>query len=276
MSWLSTLKEKSKQIAQLYKNELSEFITNLNEDVGVMIGKTENEGEQQRKSPRNSSTTDIVESGADSAVKTTTLLDILQPYLNQAITNEELKIKIDSVSNNQAKYIQKDPMSLEMLYRNDFRNFEDFMYQCDFDDKVCKEIFNSDPNLQLLLDTVDVKGASEEENMKRLLARIVYSIIYLIEGKSQEKFALELEKNESGSNKGSNSNVVADSVGDASEIKSQVSDQFVVVEDGSSSSHRSSNDTEKIESVSQRDANNLSETDEWQVEDKVFVVESSK
>ena len=74
------------QIAQLYKNELSEFITNLNEDVGMMIGKTENSNEQQRKSPRNSSTTDEVEFGADLPIKTTTLLDILQPYLNQAIT----------------------------------------------------------------------------------------------------------------------------------------------------------------------------------------------
>jgi len=262
------------QIAQLYKNELNEFITNLNEDVGMMIGKTENQNEEQRKSPRNSSTSEEAERGADLPVKTTSLVDILQPYLNQTITNEELKLKIDFVSNNQAKYIQLDPTSLEMPNRNDFKSFEDFMNQCNFSDKICKEIFNSDPNLQLLLDTVDVKGASEEENMKRLLARILYSIIFLIEGKAQEKFSLDLDKNES--NKGSNG-VKSDSVGDALEIKSQMSDQFVVVEDGSSSSHRSSsNDTEKIENVSQRDVNNLSETDEWQVEEKAFVIDSTK
>jgi len=74
------------QIAQLYKNELNEFITNLNEDVGMMIGKTENQNEEQRKSPRNSSTSEEAERGADLPVKTTSLVDILQPYLNQTIT----------------------------------------------------------------------------------------------------------------------------------------------------------------------------------------------
>jgi len=101
MSWFSSLKEKvtklftlsyslkSLKIAQLYKNELSEFMTNLNEDVGKLIGKPENSLEQTPEGTQSECRKDPCGPVVELDINTPnpmSLLEILQQYIPQTLT----------------------------------------------------------------------------------------------------------------------------------------------------------------------------------------------
>jgi len=274
MSWFSSLKEKSLKIAQLYKNELSEFMTNLNEDVGKLMGKSENSFEEQDQSTDTESRKESCGSIMELAINTpnpTSLLEILQQYITKTITNDELKAKASIILLNPEDYLQSDPITLLLPQRSDFTCFQEFIIQDQLSTETCKGILNTNTDLFMLLNNIEIQNISKEESTKLLLSRFLYALIYLVEhshkSQSPEKENVEELSFDQGA--------AIDNQGDALEQKSQTSEQFVVIEDGSSSSHHS-NDTEKVESTGQRDNNNLSErseSEEWQIEEKAFSIE---
>jgi hypothetical protein len=264
MSWFSSLKEKSVKLAQLYKNELSEFMSNLNEDVTKIIGKPEDSSEQNLKDIEIH--VEIEENKPDPDPDNyQVLLDFLQPYLTNEITKEELEGKVLTILGNFDDFLHNDPSTLISSSRKDFTNFEEFYDQCNLSDQIYEKIRKCDPKLEKLLENDDIQN---KEHTRRSVIRFLYTLVYLFEPKPLPTLPERLEKQPE---EEMAVPVVADTenIGDALERKSEFSDQFVVIEDGSSSSHRSS-ETEKLERVSQRDGNNLSDTDDWQIEEKVI------
>jgi len=266
MSWFSSIKEKSLKIAHLYKSELSEFVTNLQEDIGKLMEK-ENDSTQDTKETPLDQSDEVSGSGIELPIftsKTTFLLEILKIFLTQAPTIDELNVKISTILSNPDEYIYNDPTNLMIPHRIDFTCFQDFQKQELLTPELFQGILNSNSKLSVFVENFLVEDVSKEDSIKILLSRFLYCLIYFLEDIPGEKDPKDVA-----------TTIVSDAIGidnsgDASEKKSETSEQYVVVEDGSSSSHH---EVEKIESTGQRDMNNLSESDEWQIEDKPFSVE---
>lgn len=277
MSWFSSLKEKSFKLAQIYKNELSEFVSNLNEDMGTLIGKTENSPEKGKQieifevdTP--GSTGEALEEVEDLSPNSNPLLEILRNYISRDLTEIELNEKIAIVLSNLDMFLQFDPVSFTVPHRSDFTCFEDFSEQKSLDSGYNQRLLASIPISSILnVEDFEVPGVSTEQTTKVLFCRLIYSLVYLIEVTPFLNLP-PLQKNEAELPSADEASL--DNLNNVGDKKSETSEQFVVVEDGSSCSHRSSQETEKIESVGQRDNSHLSESDDWQLEDKALSVDS--
>ena len=279
MSWFSSLKEKSLKLAQIYKNEFSEFVSNLNEDMGTLIGKSENSPEKGKQleiieADTPGSIGETLEEDEDFNTNPNPLLEILRNYISRDLTEIELNEKIAIVLSNLDKFLQFDPVNFTVPHRSDFTCFEDFSEQKSLDSGYNQRLLGSIPISSILnVEDFEVQGASMEQTTKVLFYRLIYSLIYLIEVTPFLNLPPLQQKNEA-ELLPSADEAALDNLNNVGDKKSETSEQFVMVEDGSSCSHRSSHETEKIESVGQRDNSHLSESDDWQVEDKALSVDS--
>lgn len=171
-------------------------------------------------------------------------------------------------------------MRLILPDRTDFTTFRDFQKYCSISNEEYAKLVGSDPDLQNLLIDSHL-GRNLEIDPMETLQSFLYYIIYLLEDKTDKPDDKELsfEFSQSvGPEKdivfpGSYDDGAIKNAGDALEKRSDVSDP-VIVEDGSSSSNGSnSNETEKIESKSQRDVVSVSGSEDWQVEEKMSALE---
>jgi len=181
--------------------------------------------------------------------------------------------KVSIILSNPEEYLRTDPIHLLLSNRDDFTCFQEFIKQGNISEETLQGVLNSNDELLLILNNIEIQNIPKEESIKLLLSRFLYALIYLIETSPSQDNTQSPQK-EQKEEVPVEQGAAVDSQGDALEKKSQTSEQFIVVEDGSSSSHHS-NEIEKVESVGQRDTNNLSESDEWQVEEKAFSIEFS-
>jgi len=184
MNWLSSLKEKSTQIVQLYKTELSDFVSNLNEDVtSIMKKEEEEEGAEKANTEEgielnNSEATKEQEKQQRYAI----LREVLEIFLGKRASDPaELEHKFNLILATPEKYLKRDPLNLVMMERKDFTNFLVFYNQNKNKEELVTKILTFEPTLPQVLVTDEYKGGEKKDSVNRFILRFIYSMIYLLE-----------------------------------------------------------------------------------------------
>ncbi|KAL4469823.1 hypothetical protein ABPG72_013566 [Tetrahymena utriculariae] len=184
LGWFNSIKEKSKEVVQLYKNEISNMVYQLEDDIKTLKTNMKNNKEEQQEKQveqemsiiqsdeKLNSEQEILQQKRNAVVN---LLNLLTEYESSIQNNQDnikfLNEQIEFIENSLQSYFTKDPKQLIMIERDDFTNFH-----------VFEDTANIQQQIQKLAQTGAIKNLPTDTQIQK---RVLYFLIYQLHEKIQ-------------------------------------------------------------------------------------------
>ncbi|EAS06962.2 hypothetical protein TTHERM_00977650 (macronuclear) [Tetrahymena thermophila SB210] len=267
LGWFNTIKEKSKEVVQLYKNELSNMVYQLDDDIKTLKTNIKNNKEEQsekqveqemsciKSEEKLNNDQEILQQKRNAVVS---LLILLKEYENSIQNNEDniefLNEQIEFIENSLQSYFAKDPKQLIMIERDDFTNFH-----------VFEDTANIQQQIQKLAQTGAIKNLPADTQIQK---RVLYFLIYQLHEKIQ--YSIEQQQQSLNDVKQQINNQAQ--IGEQEESNQQFlnEDPNIISQDSIEEQEEGSNTKIQKRKSSQQKSNQ--DEDNWEIDEKMIVI----
>ncbi|KAL4476560.1 hypothetical protein ABPG74_010293 [Tetrahymena malaccensis] len=268
LGWFNSIKEKSKEVVQLYKNEISNMVYQLDDDIktlktNIKNNKEEQQQEKQVEQEMSSIKSDEKLSSEQEKLQqkrnaVVNLLNLLTEYESSIQNNEEniefLNEQIEFIENSLQSYFAKDPKQLIMIERDDFTNFH-----------VFEDTANIQQQIQKLSQTGAIRNLPIDTQIQK---RVLYFLIYQFHEKIQ--YSVEQQQQSLNDVKQQTSNQVQISEQEADNQQFLNEDPNIISQDLIEEQEEGSNT--KIQKRKSSQQNSNKDEDNWEIDDNMIAI----